>query len=87
MKTGRLLYLQGDLCFYCRRKLDLSNATIEHVIPKSMGGKGDESNVVVCCRAINNLFANMTPKQKIEALLAWHGRMPCPESSAGLGRN
>ena len=41
MKAGRLLYPQGGLCFYCRRKLDLSNATIEHVIPKSMGGKND----------------------------------------------
>lgn len=80
MKAERLLYLQGGLCFYCRRKLDLSDATIEHVIPKSMGGKNDESNVVVCCRAINSLFSNMTPKEKFEALIAWHGPMPCPES-------
>jgi 5-methylcytosine-specific restriction endonuclease McrA len=78
MKAERLLYLQGGLCFYCRRKLDLSNATIEHVIPKSMGGKDAENNVVICCRAINALFADMTPKEKIGTLIAWHGPMPCP---------
>ncbi len=87
MKTDRRLYLQGGHCFYCRRKLDLTNATLEHVIPKSMGGKGDESNLVVCCRAINSLFANKTPKEKIETLIAWHGPMPCPKNRAGLGKN
>lgn len=81
MKAERMLFIQGGLCFYCRRKLDPSKATIEHVIPSSMGGKSDESNVIVCCRAINSLFANLPPKRKIEALVAWGGRMPCPDSN------
>jgi hypothetical protein len=79
MKADRLLFLQGGLCFYCRRKLDPAKATVEHVIPGSMGGKGDESNIVACCRAINALFANLPPKRKLETLIAWRGRVPCPE--------
>jgi hypothetical protein len=52
-----------------------------------MGGKDAENNVVVCCRAINALFADMTPKEKIGTLIAWHGPMPCPKNRAGLGKN
>ena len=79
MKAERLLFLQGGVCFYCRGKLSPAKATVEHVIPSSMCGKGDEGNLVACCHAINALFANLPPKHKLETLIAWNGRIQCPE--------
>ena len=85
MKAERLLFLQGGLCFYCRRKLNPDQATLDHVIPGSMGGKADETNLVACCRSINALFANLPPKRKMETLLSWRGRIPCPEKTNQTG--
>ncbi|MCD9458557.1 HNH endonuclease [Marinibactrum halimedae] len=34
----RRLFLQAGRCFYCRQTLDLSDATQDHVIAKSLGG-------------------------------------------------
>ncbi|WP_422472650.1 HNH endonuclease [Endozoicomonas sp. ALB032] len=44
----RLLWFQGNHCFHCDRKLKLENASIDHVMPKSLGGKDVVENKVVC---------------------------------------
>jgi hypothetical protein len=36
-------------------------------------------NVVVCCRTINTLLADLSPKRKLELVLAWKGKISCPE--------
>ena len=74
----RLLWLQGNRCFYCGTELPASEASIDHVMPKSQGGKDVIENKVVCCRAINNTFADMPLKDKLRSLLQWQGKMPCP---------
>ncbi|PJE80284.1 CRISPR-associated endonuclease Cas9 [invertebrate metagenome] len=75
----RLLWQQGGECFYCRKRLSLKDASIDHVIPRSLGGQDKLDNKVICCRTINQLFANISPKTKISYLLNWKNKeMPCP---------
>ncbi|MCL6271434.1 HNH endonuclease [Sansalvadorimonas sp. 2012CJ34-2] len=74
----RLLWLQGNTCFYCGRKLHLKEASIDHVLPRSEGGTDVVANKVVCCRTINQTFANMPIKEKMRCVIQWRGDVPCP---------
>jgi CRISPR/Cas system Type II protein with McrA/HNH and RuvC-like nuclease domain len=40
-------------CFYTGRKLTINNMEIDHIIPKSKGGKDVVSNYVLVCKYIN----------------------------------
>lgn len=42
------------ICMYCKRKVSISNFTIDHVVPQSMGGQTEWDNVVVCCIKCNS---------------------------------
>jgi len=86
MKLHRLLYLQGGKCFYCREQLPLEGASIDHVIPRSMGGDDTLDNVVACCKTLNQWFAALPPKKKIEIIQNWTTKMPCPYDSAFTGK-
>jgi len=66
IKTGNLT------CFYCNRN-DLtiegpkSAATVDHIIPKSSGGKEfDKENFAVCCFSCNSKKGSAT-KESFEA--------------------
>lgn len=50
-------------CLYCGIKLTAGQITIDHVLPKSMGGKTVFLNCVVSCLPCNNKKANRTPEQ------------------------
>lgn len=50
-------------CGYCGNKLDLRDATLDHVIPRSMGGKTVWDNVVTACLDCNQKKADRTPDQ------------------------
>lgn len=40
-------------CQYCTKRLNRSRFTIDHVIPKSKGGKTDWNNLVISCAKCN----------------------------------
>lgn len=48
-------------CQYCSRKT--GNLTIDHVVPRRLGGKTDWKNVVTACPRCNQLKGGMTSKQ------------------------
>jgi len=50
-------------CQYCDIKLGNGVGTLDHVIPKSRGGKTDYLNCVLCCKSCNNRKGNMTPAE------------------------
>lgn len=52
--------LKGNLCFYCNTKLTRSNRTLDHIIPRDLGGPTIPDNLVPCCRACNALKSNLT---------------------------
>lgn len=59
----RLLVRDGHSCRYCGAKLGKNEITIDHVIPKSKGGKTTYQNCVICCRDCNNKKGNKTPDE------------------------
>jgi uncharacterized protein with PIN domain len=50
-------------CQYCGTKLSAAQITIDHVIPKSQGGKTSFVNCVTSCQPCNWKKANRTPEQ------------------------
>lgn len=69
-----LLERQGNLCFWCRepmhmdyeRKHDADFASIEHVIPRSWGGKNSRENLALAHNRCNYMRG-----AKLKLPLAW----------------
>jgi hypothetical protein len=41
-------------CIYCNRKLNIQNATMDHIVPISKGGNNCQVNLITCCFVCNN---------------------------------
>ena len=62
--SKRNIWLRDDFtCQYTGKKLKKSEGNIDHVVPKSKGGRTDWSNLVIACKEINQLKADKTPEQ------------------------
>lgn len=58
------IYTRDDkICQYCGNKFKPQELTLDHVIPKSFGGKTTWTNIVTCCKTCNTQKANRTPQQ------------------------
>lgn len=53
-------------CLYCNDKLG-SKITLDHVLPKSMGGTDHIKNLALCCRSCNQKKNNLLLTQFIKA--------------------
>lgn len=53
----------GDACQYCARTFAKRELTLDHVVPRSMGGRSTWDNVVCCCVACNRKKGGKTPEQ------------------------
>jgi 5-methylcytosine-specific restriction endonuclease McrA len=53
----------GGICQYSGKRLTKNDGNIDHVIPRSRGGKSDWKNCVLCHKNINSKKANMTPEE------------------------
>ncbi len=51
---------QGRRCLYCHRPLARTEATADHVIPRSDGGTNEQDNIVCACRACNMAKKSMS---------------------------
>ncbi len=77
-------------CQYCSKELSPKEATLDHVLPRSQGGRTTWDNIVCCCPYCNRKKGGRTPRQAKMALLRqpskpdWlpvlniklHGRIP-----------
>jgi len=59
----------GDTCQYCGRKLARNELNLDHVIPRSQGGKTSWENVVCSCVPCNLRKGGRTPDQAHMTLL------------------
>ncbi len=50
------------ICSYCGKKLQKAEATIDHILPKSKGGKDSWKNCVTSCSLCNSKKGNNTPE-------------------------
>lgn len=84
-KLEKLLYLQSGKCFFCREPLALGDASIEHLHPRSKGGKDMDDNLVACCAALNQTFGSMDLRTKFDFIISSGGVLQCP-AKAGRTR-
>jgi len=77
-KLERLTYAQGNLCFFCKKVLPESEASVEHLVASANGGRNSDENCVACCKAMNALFGSMSLKEKIQVVLNQRGQFKCP---------
>lgn len=60
VNRSRIFKRDNHQCVYCGSKKDL---TLDHVIPKSRGGKNDWFNLVASCSKCNLKKADRTPEE------------------------
>jgi 5-methylcytosine-specific restriction endonuclease McrA len=60
MTRQNLFRRDSNACVYCGSKSDL---TIDHVYPKSRGGKTNWENLVTACRRCNSKKGHLTPDE------------------------
>lgn len=70
-------------CQYCNKKFTRDNLTLDHVIPRSKGGKSKWTNVVACCKACNEAKGDKSPtelgwKIPIPAKPSWRSHIGIP---------
>jgi 5-methylcytosine-specific restriction endonuclease McrA len=62
--TKKKIFLRDAYrCQYTDKVVDPKEANIDHVIPRSQGGKFSWDNCVVCCKEINTKKGDRTPEQ------------------------
>ncbi len=77
----RLMFVQGGLCFFCKKPLVKSEASVEHLLASSNGGSNNDENCVACCKAVNALLGSMSLKEKFQVTLNQKGQFVCPNGS------
>jgi hypothetical protein len=77
----RLLFLQGDRCFFCEQPIPLGEASVEHLVASANGGLNEDNNCVVCCKAVNAALGSLSVKAKLRAVLNQRGAFKCPSRS------
>lgn len=53
----------GYRCMYCGKKFKHEQLELEHIIPKSQGGRNSWDNLVAACRTCNSRKNNRTPEE------------------------
>jgi 5-methylcytosine-specific restriction endonuclease McrA len=56
-----LFFRDQSECQYCGKEQDGKLMTIDHILPKSRGGKNTWENLVVACKKCNQRKGNKTP--------------------------
>jgi 5-methylcytosine-specific restriction endonuclease McrA len=59
----------GNTCQYCGQTLPRTELNLDHVVPRSQGGRTNWENVVCCCIDCNLAKGARTPEQARMALL------------------
>ncbi len=61
LSRKNILIRDRHTCQFCDRTLPASELTLDHVVPRSQGGKSTWENLVACCHACNNRKGDRTP--------------------------
>ena len=59
----------NNTCQYCGKKFSKSDLSLDHVIPRSYGGKSTWENIVCCCATCNRKKGGRTPQESSMGLL------------------
>jgi 5-methylcytosine-specific restriction endonuclease McrA len=53
----------GNLCQYCGKKFPTTELSLDHIVPRSLGGKTSWENIVCACLKCNIKKGGRTPEQ------------------------
>lgn len=66
LALSRMLKRKEPRCWYCMRLVDRSNASVEHLIARSIGGDNSRDNLRLACRPCNVRAGNLPLEEKME---------------------
>ncbi len=69
LSRANILARDNFQCQYCARELSAKESTLDHVIPRSRGGKTTWENIVCACATCNRRKGGQTPKEAHMKLL------------------
>ena len=80
----RLLFLQGNLCFFCQQPIPAGEASVEHLVATSNGGAKEDDNCVVCCKTVNAALGNLSVKARLQVVVNQRGGFVCPRGELAI---
>lgn len=63
LSRKNILLRDRHTCQYCDQLFSPIELTLDHVIPRSRGGKSSWENLVTCCRRCNNCKGDRLPEE------------------------
>jgi 5-methylcytosine-specific restriction endonuclease McrA len=63
LSRKNILLRDRNTCQFCGRTLPASELTLDHVVPRSRGGRSSWDNLVACCYECNNRKGDRTPEE------------------------
>lgn len=60
---SNIIWRDHNKCQYCTCDFTTSELTLDHVIPRSRGGKNTWTNLVACCKKCNQAKRDRTPEE------------------------
>src|SRR5262249_56361178 len=63
LSRKNILLRDRNTCQFCGRVFPGSELTLDHVVPRSRGGRSSWENLVACCYSCNNSKGDRTPEE------------------------
>jgi 5-methylcytosine-specific restriction endonuclease McrA len=63
LSRKNILLRDRNTCQFCGRVFSSSELTLDHVVPRSRGGRSSWENLVACCYHCNNSKGDRTPEE------------------------
>jgi 5-methylcytosine-specific restriction endonuclease McrA len=63
LSRKNILLRDRNMCQFCGATFPASELTLDHVMPRSRGGRSSWENLVACCYACNNSKGDRTPEE------------------------
>ena len=63
LSRKNILLRDRNTCQFCGRLFPSSELTLDHVLPRSRGGRSSWENLVACCYQCNNTKGDRTPEE------------------------
>jgi hypothetical protein len=70
LNSARVFFRDNYTCQYCSTRKPHRELTLDHVFPKSRGGKDTWENLTTACKKCNNKKADRTPEEAGMTLLS-----------------
>ncbi|HEV2420648.1 MAG TPA: HNH endonuclease [Candidatus Acidoferrales bacterium] len=63
LSRKNILLRDRNICQFCGKAFSTSELTLDHVLPRSRGGRSSWENLVACCYECNNRKGDRTPEE------------------------